>query len=38
VFSFWNKEKKQSYNKQRCIGKLDPTTGELIPTEAVATP
>ena len=30
AFSSWNKEKKQSYNKQRCIGKLDPATGERI--------
>jgi len=34
VFSFWNKEKKQSYNKQRRIGKLDPATGELIPNKS----
>jgi len=34
VFSFWNKEKKQSYNKQRCISKLDPATGELIPNRS----
>ena len=36
VFSSWNKEKKQSYNKQRCIGKLDPATGELIPNRSQA--
>lgn len=34
MFSFWNKEKKQSYNKQRRIGKLDPATGELIPNKS----
>ncbi len=26
--SFCNKEKKQSRNKQVCIGKLDPVSGE----------
>lgn len=28
--SFWDKEKKQSRNKRVCVGKLDPTSGELI--------
>lgn len=28
----WNKEKRQARNKQVCIGKLDPVTGELIPS------
>jgi len=36
VFSSWNKEKRQSYNKQRCIGKPDPATGELIPNRSHA--
>jgi hypothetical protein len=27
---YWDKEKKQMRSKQRCIGKLDPATGELI--------
>ena len=31
--SFWDKEKKQSRNKQICIGKLDPETGELLPSK-----
>ena len=31
--SFWDKEKKQSRNKQVCIGKLDPSTGEYIPSK-----
>lgn len=31
--SSWNKEKKQSTNKQVCIGKLDPLTNELIPNK-----
>lgn len=28
--SYWDKDKKQSRNKQVCIGKLDPVTGEFI--------
>ena len=32
--SFWDKEKKQSRNKRVCVGKLDPTSGELIPSNA----
>jgi hypothetical protein len=31
--SIWNKEKKQSTNKQICIGKLDSVTNELIPNK-----
>ncbi len=31
--SYWDKEKKQSRNKQVCIGKLDPVTGKLIPSK-----
>ena len=30
--SYWNKEKKQPRSKQVCIGKLDPKTGEFIPS------
>ncbi len=30
--SFWDPEKKQSRSKRRVIGKLDPVTGEIIPT------
>lgn len=29
----WDKEKKQMRSKQRCIGKLDPVTGEIIPSK-----
>ncbi|RJX26963.1 MAG: IS1634 family transposase [Dethiobacter sp.] len=29
----WDKEKKQPRNKQVCIGKLDPETGEFIPSK-----
>ena len=34
--SFWNKEKNQPRNKQVCIGKLDPNTGDLIPSKRFA--
>ncbi|MDZ4043221.1 MAG: hypothetical protein U1D96_06985 [Eubacteriales bacterium] len=31
--SVWDKEKQQPRNKQVCIGKLDPKTGEFIPSK-----
>lgn len=31
--SYWDKDKKQSRNKQVCIGKLDLCSGELIPSK-----
>lgn len=31
--SFWDKEKKQSRNKQVCMGKLDSVNGEFIPSK-----
>lgn len=31
--SYWNKDKKQSRNKQVCVGKLDPVTGKFIPSK-----
>jgi transposase len=31
--SFWDKEKKQSRNKQVCVGKLDSVSGEFIPSK-----
>ena len=31
--SFWDKEKKQSRNKQVCVGKLDPVTGKFLPSK-----
>jgi len=31
--SFWDKEKKQSRNKQVCVGKLDPISGEFVPSK-----
>lgn len=33
----WDKEKKQMRSKQVCIGKLDPETGELIPSKRLST-
>ena len=30
--SYWDEDKKQSRSKRRVIGKLDPETGEVIPT------
>jgi chromosome segregation ATPase len=30
--SYWNEEKGQSRSKRRLIGKIDPETGEIIPT------
>lgn len=29
---YWDKVKKQSRSKRICVGKLDPVTGEIIPT------
>lgn len=30
---YWNKEKQQARNHRKCIGKLDSTTGKLIPSK-----
>lgn len=30
--SYWDRKKKQSRAKRRCIGKLDPQTNEVVPT------
>ncbi|MDP3177314.1 MAG: hypothetical protein Q8M76_05380, partial [Spirochaetaceae bacterium] len=35
--SIWDKEKRQARSKQVCIGKLDPITGELIPSKRLKT-
>ena len=32
---YWDKEKKQARNKRKCIGKLDPVTGEIIPSHKI---
>lgn len=31
--SYWDKEKQQARSNQVCIGKIDPVTGELIPSK-----
>ncbi len=31
--SYWDKEKKQSQAKRKLIGKVDPATGNLVPTK-----
>lgn len=33
---YWDKEKKQSRSKRKCIGKVDPTTGKIVPTRGRA--
>lgn len=30
--SYWDKEKQQPRNKRKLIGKIDPLTGEMVPT------
>lgn len=30
--SYWDAEKGQSRSRRRCIGKIDPATGEMVPT------
>ena len=30
--SYWDAEKGQSRSKRKCIGKIDPATGEMVPT------
>lgn len=30
--SYWDEEKGQSRSKRKCIGKIDPATGNMIPT------
>ena len=30
--SYWDPELKQARSKRRCIGKIDPDTGEIVPT------
>lgn len=32
-FSYWDKKKKQPRSKRVLIGKIDPKTGEIIPTD-----
>lgn len=30
--SYWDAEKGQSRSRRKCIGKIDPATGEMVPT------
>lgn len=32
IENYWDKEKKQSRSKRKLIGKIDPSTGEIVPT------
>lgn len=32
---YWDKVKKQARNRRKCIGKLDPKTGEIIPSTKI---
>ncbi|MBN1191211.1 MAG: IS1634 family transposase [Dehalococcoidales bacterium] len=32
---YWDKEKKQARNRRKCIGKLDPQTGQIIPSNKI---
>lgn len=34
--SYWDKEKKQPRNRRKLIGKIDPVTGEIVPTRSQA--
>ena len=36
--SYWDKEKKQPRSKRRYLGKVDPETGEIIPSRSVDAP
>ena len=36
--SYWDKEKKQSRSKRKLIGKIDPVTGEMVPTSSKGRP
>lgn len=36
VDNYWDPKKQQSRNRQVCIGKLDPETGELIPSKRLS--
>lgn len=38
VEEYWDKERKQMRNRQVCLGKLDPETGELVPSKKRRSP
>lgn len=33
---YWDKEKRQSRSKRICVGKIDPETGDIVPTRGRA--
>ncbi len=33
---YWDKEKRQSRSKRICVGKIDPETGDIVPTKGRA--
>ena len=33
IENYWDKEKKQPRSKRKLIGKIDPATGEIVPTK-----
>ena len=34
IENYWDKEKKQSRSKRKLIGKIDPVTGDIVPTNS----
>jgi cysteinyl-tRNA synthetase len=38
IENYWDKEKKQSRSKRKLIGKIDPATGEMVPTSSRGRP
>jgi len=38
IENYWDKEKKQSRSKRKLIGKIDPVTGEIVPTSSRGRP
>ena len=38
IENYWDKEKKQSRSKRKLIGKIDPMTGEIVPTSSRGRP
>jgi uncharacterized protein YcbK (DUF882 family) len=38
IENYWDKEKKQSRSKRKLIGKIDPVTGEMVPTSSKGRP
>ena len=36
IENYWDKEKKQPRSKRKLIGKIDPVTGEIVPTKSRA--